>query len=51
MILSEYNLTQDINSVLGLYESSTKDFLGFLLIDTQNNKFYNNFPPLATIIV
>jgi len=43
LILSEYNLSTDINDVLQLYEESTKDFLSFLLIDTQNNIFNNGF--------
>ena len=51
LILSEYGLTQDITNILSLYDSATKDFLGFMFIDTTNNKFYNNFPPSATISI
>lgn len=43
LILSEYNLNQDIDSILSLYNEATQDFLSFLLIDTQNNKFTKNF--------
>lgn len=44
LILNEYNITNNIDEVLDLYNKITaKDFTNFMLIDTRDNKFRENF--------
>lgn len=43
LVLSEYNMSNNINEVLELYNEATTNFTDFLLIDTVNNTFTKNY--------
>ncbi len=44
LILSEFNLDTDLNNLLKIYNDSVSgDFTNFLLIDTRDNIFHQNF--------
>jgi hypothetical protein len=42
LIISEYNFGNQ-SQIINIYNTATKDFTDFLLIDTQNNIFKKNF--------
>lgn len=43
LILSEYNMTENLSNVLSIYNEATKEQTGFMLVDIMNNKFTINY--------
>jgi hypothetical protein len=43
LILSEYNMSDNLNEIIKAYKDSTAVFENFLLIDTVTNKFTKNY--------